>query len=83
MKFNPAWAAAGKWFTYQYWPEVEPDIVCVAKALSGGFVPVGAIITRPKIMDSVFNSHGALRRSLQHLRPKRSRDGRGPGEPCT
>ncbi|MEA2734635.1 MAG: ornithine--oxo-acid transaminase [Humisphaera sp.] len=46
----------GKWFCYQHWPEVEPDIVCCAKSLSGGFVPVGAVITRPKIMDCVFNS---------------------------
>jgi ornithine--oxo-acid transaminase len=46
----------GKWFAYQHWPEVEPDIVCVAKALSGGYVPVGAVITNPKVMDSVFNT---------------------------
>jgi ornithine--oxo-acid transaminase len=46
----------GKWFTYQHWDGVEPDIVCVAKALSGGYVPVGAVITRPRIMDCVFNS---------------------------
>ncbi|HUJ16303.1 MAG TPA: aspartate aminotransferase family protein [Thermoanaerobaculia bacterium] len=46
----------GEWFCYQHWPSVEPDIVCVSKALSGGFVPVGAVVTRPKIMDSVFNS---------------------------
>lgn len=46
----------GKWFCYQHWSGVEPDIVCVSKALSGGFVPVGAIVTRPGIMDSVFNS---------------------------
>lgn len=46
----------GKWFAYQHWPEVEPDIVCVAKALSGGYVPVGAVITRPRIMDCVFDS---------------------------
>jgi ornithine--oxo-acid transaminase len=46
----------GKWFCYQYWPDIEPDIVLCAKALSGGFVPVGAVITRPKIMDCVFNS---------------------------
>ena len=45
----------GKWFCYQHWPDVEPDIVCTAKALSGGYVPVGAIITKPKIMDCVFN----------------------------
>jgi ornithine--oxo-acid transaminase len=46
----------GNWFAYQHWPDVEPDIVCTAKALSGGYVPVGAIVTRPKIMDCVFNS---------------------------
>jgi ornithine--oxo-acid transaminase len=46
----------GQWFAYQHWPDVEPDIVCVAKALSGGYVPVGAVITTPKIMDAVFDS---------------------------
>ncbi len=46
----------GKWFAYQHWPDVEPDVVCVAKALSGGYVPVGAVITTPKILDSVFNT---------------------------
>jgi acetylornithine/succinyldiaminopimelate/putrescine aminotransferase len=46
----------GKWFAYQHWPDVEPDIVCVAKALSGGYVPVGATVTSPRIMDSVFDS---------------------------
>jgi acetylornithine/succinyldiaminopimelate/putrescine aminotransferase len=46
----------GKWFCYQHSDGVEPDIVCVSKALSGGFVPVGAVVTRPKIMDCVFNS---------------------------
>src|SRR3954453_10146093 len=46
----------GKWFCFQHWPGVEPDIVCISKALSGGYVPVGAIVTRPKIMDCVFNS---------------------------
>jgi acetylornithine/succinyldiaminopimelate/putrescine aminotransferase len=46
----------GKWFAYLHWPEAEPDIVCVAKALSGGYVPVGAVIARAGIMDSVFDS---------------------------
>jgi ornithine--oxo-acid transaminase len=46
----------GKWFCYQQWQAVEPDIVCVSKALSGGYVPVGAVVTTPRIMDSVFNS---------------------------
>src|SRR5215469_13327589 len=46
----------GKWFAFQHWDDVEPDIICTAKALSGGYVPVGAVITRPKIMDGVFDS---------------------------
>jgi ornithine--oxo-acid transaminase len=46
----------GKWFCFQHWPDVEPDILCTAKSLSGGYVPVGAVITRPKIMDCVFSS---------------------------
>ena len=46
----------GKWFAYQHWPDVEPDLVCVAKALSGGYVPVGAVLTKPRVMDKVFDS---------------------------
>lgn len=46
----------GRWFTYHYFDGIEPDILCVAKALSGGFVPVGAIVTRPDIMKCVFDS---------------------------
>lgn len=46
----------GRWFCYQHFAGVEPDILCVSKALSGGFVPVGATVTRPEIMDAVFSS---------------------------
>ncbi len=46
----------GKWFAYHYFDGVEPDILCVAKALSGGYVPNGAIVTRPDIMKCVFDS---------------------------
>ena len=46
----------GKWLAYQHWPGVEPDIICTAKALSGGYVPVAATITTPTIMDSVFDT---------------------------
>lgn len=46
----------GKWFAYHHFDGIEPDILCVAKALSGGYVPVGAIVTRPEIMKCVFDS---------------------------
>jgi acetylornithine/succinyldiaminopimelate/putrescine aminotransferase len=45
----------GKFFSYQH-DDVQPDIVTVAKALSGGYVPVGAMITTDKIFGSVYSS---------------------------
>ncbi len=81
MKCNAAWAGPANGFAFQHWPDVEPDIVCCAKALSGGYVPVGAVITTPRIMDSVFSSHGTLRRSFQHFRPERHGHGGRAGEP--
>jgi len=40
-------------FAFQHWG-LEPDIVTMAKGLSGGFVPVGAICYRRWIYDKVF-----------------------------
>jgi len=45
----------GKFFSYQH-EDVQPDIVTVAKALSGGYVPVGAMLTTDKIFSSVYSS---------------------------
>jgi ornithine--oxo-acid transaminase len=45
----------GRFFGYQH-EDVEPDIVTVAKALSGGFVPVGAMLAKGWIFDKVYSS---------------------------
>src|ERR1700749_3398052 len=45
----------GRFFSYEF-DDVQPDIVTVAKALSGGFVPVGAMLTTDKIYSSVYSS---------------------------
>jgi ornithine--oxo-acid transaminase len=42
---------------------VEPDMVVLAKALSGGLVPSGAVPMTDSIYDSVY---GSLKRSLIH-----------------
>jgi ornithine--oxo-acid transaminase len=34
---------------------IEPDMVLLAKSLSGGHVPIGAVLTRKWIFDKVFN----------------------------
>ena len=44
----------GQWWAVQHW-DVEPDILCMAKALSGGLVPVGGVACRQWIFDKVFN----------------------------
>lgn len=36
--------------------EVEPDMVVLAKALSGGLVPVGAVLMSDEVCDSVYSS---------------------------
>ncbi len=44
----------GRFWAVEHW-KVEPDMILMAKALSGGFVPVGAVAMRRPIMDAVFN----------------------------
>ena len=44
----------GKLWAIDHW-QVEPDMLLMAKALSGGFIPVGAVAMTGKIMDKVFN----------------------------
>src|ERR1035441_9501349 len=43
--------------------QVEPDMVVMAKALSGGLVPVGAVLMSEAVSDSVFSS---LQRAFIH-----------------
>src|SRR5262245_58918262 len=44
----------GKFFAFEHWG-LEPDLVTIAKSLSGGYVPVGAILTRRAVYDAVYN----------------------------
>jgi len=44
----------GRFLAVEHW-NVEPDMVLLAKALSGGHVPVGAVLTRKHVFDKVFD----------------------------
>ena len=44
----------GRFLAVEHW-DVEPDMVLVAKGLSGGQTPVGALLTRKAVFDKVFN----------------------------
>jgi ornithine--oxo-acid transaminase len=45
----------GKLFALEHW-NLEPDLMTVAKSLSGGYVPVGALLMSQRVFDSVFDS---------------------------
>lgn len=42
---------------------VEPDMVVLAKALSGGLIPIGAVLMSDRVYDSVYDS---LKRAIIH-----------------
>ncbi len=52
----------GRVFAYQHWG-LEPDLVPVAKSLSGGYVPVGALLMSRAVHEAVFDS---MEHSVSH-----------------
>ncbi len=53
----------GRFLALEYDQKVDPDIVVLSKALSGGYVPVGAVLVRDWIYDKVFSS---MERAVVH-----------------
>jgi ornithine--oxo-acid transaminase len=52
----------GRFLALEHWG-LEPDMILVSKALSGGYVPVGAILSSRDVFDAVFDS---MERSVAH-----------------
>ena len=52
----------GRLFAFEHWG-LEPDLITVAKSLSGGYVPVGALLMSAEVYDGVFDS---LPNSVSH-----------------
>jgi ornithine--oxo-acid transaminase len=52
----------GKFFCFEHYG-LAPDIITISKALSGGYVPVGAMLTSDRIFSSVYRS---LEKALKH-----------------
>ena len=52
----------GRMFAFEHWG-LEPDLLTVAKSLSGGYVPVGALLMSTRVYDAVFDS---LEHSVSH-----------------
>jgi ornithine--oxo-acid transaminase len=52
----------GRWFALEH-SDLEPDVVLIGKALSGGYMPVAAMVTRREIHDKAV---GTLERCYVH-----------------
>src|SRR5207245_338656 len=52
----------GRMFACDHWG-LEPDVMTVSKALSGGYVPIGACLFAPRVFDAVFDS---MEHALSH-----------------
>ena len=45
----------GRFLCHEHW-DLQPDIITISKALSGGFIPVGAVLTSAKVFDAVYST---------------------------
>jgi ornithine--oxo-acid transaminase len=52
----------GRFLALEHWG-VQPDMVCLSKALSGGLVPIGAVLVSRVAFDAVFDG---MERAVRH-----------------
>lgn len=52
----------GRFLALEHW-DLAPDLICLAKALSGGLVPIGAVLASRSVFDRVFDS---MERGVRH-----------------
>jgi ornithine--oxo-acid transaminase len=52
----------GRFLALEHWG-LEPDLICLSKALSGGLVPVGAVLVSRFAFDAVFDG---MERAVRH-----------------
>jgi ornithine--oxo-acid transaminase len=52
----------GRFLALEHW-SLEPDMICLSKALSGGLVPIGAVLVSRAAFDRVFDG---MERAVRH-----------------
>ncbi|MDD5655952.1 MAG: aminotransferase class III-fold pyridoxal phosphate-dependent enzyme [Elusimicrobia bacterium] len=50
----------GKWLAIEYY-DALPDIITMAKGISGGYVPLSAVITSERVIEPIFRGGGAFK----------------------
>src|ERR1039457_1292136 len=59
----------GRFLALEHW-DLQPDMVCLAKALSGGLVPIGAVLVSRDAFDTVFDGRSEERRVGKECRSR-------------
>jgi ornithine--oxo-acid transaminase len=52
----------GRFLALEHW-DLQPDLICLSKALSGGLVPIGAVLVSRAAFDKVFDG---MERAVRH-----------------
>ncbi|HEV7162083.1 MAG TPA: aspartate aminotransferase family protein [Solirubrobacteraceae bacterium] len=52
----------GRFLALEHW-DLQPDLICLAKALSGGLVPIGAVLASRQAFEKVFDG---MERAVRH-----------------
>jgi len=53
---------SGRFLALEHW-DLQPDMICLAKALSGGLVPIGAVLVSRAAFEKVFDG---MERAVRH-----------------
>ena len=69
----------GRWFALEHWA-LEPDFVLVGKALSGGYMPIAAMVTTPGDLPAGRRNARAQLRPPVDVRPQPPVDGGRSGD---
>jgi adenosylmethionine-8-amino-7-oxononanoate aminotransferase len=45
----------GTWFGIERWPSVQPDMICFAKGVTSGYLPLGGVVVGQRVSDPFFS----------------------------
>ncbi len=51
----------GRWLALEHFQGARPDIVTMGKGISGGYVPLSAVLAAPRVLEPIARGSGALK----------------------
>lgn len=50
----------GTWFGIERWPSVTPDMICFAKGVTSGYLPLGGVVVGERVAEPFFQPDGTV-----------------------